>query len=264
MPGDTVRITVTHRARDVGAHIRAALLLGHTHAHGHAALGPPRRESRIVRARAEHRHHLRAQCRIDRQRTDRGTRHGDRAQVPGLDLRGDKEFRAAHDFGCAARGIAVFIPCRIVNAGVGTVRHQLVIGRMEFDLVAAKAARIEGLQFRRVLVGDAAALRHRRGAPMPAEVGKFRCCRLPAIDRHGLRERAVEGEQVNVLKWRRLVKDIGRCGQGRLSHESFPEMRTTGYTGTRRVSRHRYEMLGVARSSPTGGSGFSLACGRSS
>ena len=23
---------------------------------------------------------------------------------------------------------------------------------------------------------------------MPAEVGKFRCCRLPAIDRHGLRE----------------------------------------------------------------------------
>ena len=52
MPGDAIGVAVALRARHVGAHVGAALLLGHAHAERHAALGRPRREGRIVGARA--------------------------------------------------------------------------------------------------------------------------------------------------------------------------------------------------------------------
>ncbi len=96
---------------------------------------------------------------------------------------------------------------------MGAVRHQFVIGRMKLNLIAAEAARIIGFQLRRILIGNAAALGHRRRAPMPAEIGKLRFGRFSAIHRNGFRERAVEREQIDILERRRLVEDFGRGGE---------------------------------------------------
>ena len=173
MPGDAIGIAVALGARHVGAHVGAALLLGHAHAERHAALGPPRREARIVGTRRDHRHHLRQQIRLFGERRDRCARHGDRAEMAGLDLRGDIEFRGAHHFRSAAGRFAVRVPGRIVHAGMRRMRHQLVIGRVKLDFVAAVAAGIEGPQFRRILIGEPAPRRHRGRTPMLAEFGQF-------------------------------------------------------------------------------------------
>ncbi len=79
VPGDAIRVTIAFGTGDIGPHVGAALFLRHAHAHGHAALLPPRREGRIVSPRAEYGHDLRAQCWIGPKRTDGRARHGDRA-----------------------------------------------------------------------------------------------------------------------------------------------------------------------------------------
>ena len=107
-----------------------------------------------------------------------------------------------------AGGPAVRIPGRIVHAGMGRMRHQLVIGRMKLDLVAAIAPGIERSQFRRVLVGDPAALRHDGRSPMLAEIRQLCAGCRAAIGGHGRDEWRVRREEVDVLKGRRLVEDV--------------------------------------------------------
>ena len=119
VPGDAVAVAVALGARHVGAHVGAALLLGHAHAERHAALGPPRRKATDRRLRVAMTgiaFASRSGC--DRQRRDRGARHGDRAEMAGLDLRGHVELRRAHHFGRAAGRLAVRGPGRIVHAGM--------------------------------------------------------------------------------------------------------------------------------------------------
>ena len=207
MAGDTIGVAVGFRARHVGAHVGAALLLGHAHAQRHAALGPPWRE-------ADHGHGLCQKPRLRRQCRHRGARHGDRAQMAGLDLGSDVEFRRAHDFGGVSGRLALGGPGRIVQAGMGAVRHQLVIGRMKLDFVAPVAAGVERPQFWRVLVGDAPPRRHRRRTPMLAELGQFLCGRSAAIGRNRIYQAAVQRKQIDVLERRRLVEHlVGReCG----------------------------------------------------
>ncbi|MEY9296029.1 hypothetical protein ABIF24_000660 [Bradyrhizobium elkanii] len=88
------------------------------------------------------------------------------------------------------------------------VRHQLMIGRMKLDLVAAIAPGIEQTQLRRVLVGNAAALRHGSGSPMLAEIGQLSRCRRPAIGGNRRGERRIHREQVDIFERRRLVEDV--------------------------------------------------------
>lgn len=173
MPGDAIGAAVALRPGHVGANVGAALLLGHAHAERHAALGPPRRKRRIVGARSQYRHHPGQQIRLLRQCRDRGARHRDRTEVPGLDLGGHVEPGGADDFQRTTGGLALRVPGRIMHAGVRRMRHQLVIGRMKLDLVATITSGIEGPKFRRVLVGDAAPLGHRGRTPMTAEIGQF-------------------------------------------------------------------------------------------
>ena len=116
------------------------------------------------------------QIRLLRQRRHRGPRHGDRAEMPGLDLRGHVEFCRAYHFRRAAGRLAVGIPGRIVHAGMRAVRHQLVIGRVKLDLVAAVAAGIEGAQLWRILVGDAARAPPSRPSPNACRTRTIRCC----------------------------------------------------------------------------------------
>ena len=202
MPGDAIGLAVAGRARDVAAHVGAALLLGHAHAQGHAALGRPRCERWIVGACADHRHGLGQQIRLRRQCRDRRAGHGDRTEMTGLDPCCHVEFCGAHHFGGTAGRLALRGPGRIVHAGMGTARHQLVIGRMKLDLVAPVAARIEGPQFRRILIGGAAPRRHLRRTPVLAEFGQFLLGRCPAIGGNRLRQRLVDRKQVDVLKRR--------------------------------------------------------------
>ncbi len=221
VPGDAIgAAAIRFSARHVGAHVGAALLLGHPHAHGHAALGRPWRKTRIIGAGAEHRHDLLQQPGIGGERANRRPRHGDRAQVPGLDLGGHEEFRGPDHLGAIAGQGALGRPGRIVQAGMRAVRHQLMIGRMEFDLVAPKPLGIEQPQLRRVLIRDTAALRHRRRAPMTTEGGEIIARHRACGHLHRVHQRPVQREQVDVLERRRLVEDI--VGGKRLRHLAAP------------------------------------------
>src|SRR3954468_5584530 len=53
---------------------------------------------------------------------------------------------------------------------LGAERHQLVVGRVELDLVDAVAVAVVGLQARRVLVGEPAPLLDLGGAPDAADL----------------------------------------------------------------------------------------------
>jgi hypothetical protein len=206
MPGDAIGLAVAHRACLVGAHVGAALLLGHAHAERHAAFCRPRRKGRIVSAGRNHRHRFRQQLRLRRQRRHRRPRHGDRTEMTGLDLGCHIELCRAHDFGRTAGRLAFRVPGRVVHAGVRTARHQLVIGGMKLDFVAAIASGIERPQLWRVLVGDAAPRRHRCRTPVLPELGQFRVRRSAAIGRDRLRQRPVQREQIDVFERRRLVE----------------------------------------------------------
>ena len=208
MPGDTIGVAGAFSARHVGAHVGAALLLGHAHAKRHAALGPPRREAGIIGAGRDHRHRLRQQVRLRRQCRHRRARHGDRAQMTGLDLGGHIELRGTHHFGGTSRRLAQDGPGRIVQAGVGAACHQLVIGRVKLDFVAPDAAGIERPQFGRVLVGDAAPCRHDSRTPLLPELGQFLIRRSAAVGRHRIRQRPVQRKQIDVFERRRLVEHL--------------------------------------------------------
>ena len=141
--------------------------------------------------------------------------------MTGLNLRRHVEFRRPDHFRRAAGWLAFRGPCRIVNARMSAARHQFVIGRMKFDLVTPVAARIEGTQLGRVLVGDTPARRHRRRAPMLAELRQLLAGRSPAIGRERINERPVQCKQIDLLERRRLVEHLvgrERC----LDHRRFP------------------------------------------
>ena len=241
LAGDDISLAVAFGARGVGAHVGAALTLRHAHADGHAALVPPRREGRIVTAGAEHRHDLRAQCRICRQRAHRGARHGDRAQMSGLDLRRHKEFCRPHHFGRIAGRLACRRPGRAMQPGARTVRHQFMIRRVEFDLVAAIAARIERFQLRRIVVGEAAALGHRARAPEPAELRQFGGMHFAAKGGDRLRQRRVRCEQIGVLKRRRLIERLVGLAQDRHRRLATDPDSCAAYAETEVISRTAHD-----------------------
>jgi hypothetical protein len=82
---------------------------------------------------------------------------------------------------------------------------------VKLDLVATVASGIEGAQFWRVLVGDAAPRRHGRRTPVLPELGKFLFRGSAAIGGDGILERLVHCEQVDVFERRRLVEHfVGR------------------------------------------------------
>jgi hypothetical protein len=120
----------------------------------------------------------------------------------------DIEFRRARNLRRLARRLALRVPGRIVQAGMGRVRHQFVIGGMKLNLVAAVAAGVESPELRRVLVGEPAPRRHRGGAPAFAELGQFAMRRRAAKGRNRIDQRLVAGEQIDVLEGRRLVENL--------------------------------------------------------
>ena len=73
-----------------------------------------------------------------------------------------------------------------MQAGRDARPHEFVIGRMELDHVAAEALRVEGVEFRRVLIGAPRRREHPGRAPLPSEGGERRRLVACAIHPHRL------------------------------------------------------------------------------
>ena len=130
--------------------------------------------------------------------------------MSGLDLRSHVEFCRAHHFRRrTARGFALGRPGRIVDAGMGAVRHQFMIGRMEFDLVAPVPRASNSRSF-----GGFSLARRPRAAiaadPNACRTPTFRRGCGSAVRSHRLRQRTVQREQIDVLERRRLIEDLVR------------------------------------------------------
>eukprot|EP01035_Chromulina_nebulosa_P038205 gene38205-51601_t len=86
-------------------------------------------------------------------------------QPPGLDLRRHIEPCCADHFGGTSCRLTSVGPGRTVNPGRHALRHQLMIGGVKLNLVAAVAAGIERPQLGRIFVGQPGAIRHFGRAP---------------------------------------------------------------------------------------------------
>ncbi len=150
---DRVRAAVRRRCRRIGAHVGAALLLGHAHAERHAGFLPPWPERRVVAARHHLRRDFRRERRLGGKRRQRGARHRDRAQMSGLDLRRHVEARGAQHFRRRRGALSGLGPGRGVQSGGDARGHEIVIGRMKLDGVGAIALGVESVKLRRVLIG---------------------------------------------------------------------------------------------------------------
>ena len=114
-------------ARGVGAHVRAALLLGHRHADQRAALGRDRRNRRIVLVRQDLGQPLARERRGIAQRRHGGKSHRDRAAHAALDLVQQEGGGGAGDMRARPR----LGPGQVVHALGLRPFHQGVPGRVE-------------------------------------------------------------------------------------------------------------------------------------
>ena len=178
VPGDLPPAVVARqRARGVGAHVRAALLLGHRHPAQRARLVGPA-ELGVVARGGQPRHPLGGHLGLGAQGRDRGEGHRDRAAEARLGLARAHVGRGARDVGARPVGAPRQRVQFLLDAGA----HERVPRGVELDLVAAVAEAVVRVQHRRVLVGlDAPA--HRLAAPEGAG-------RAQAIDAPSRRPRA--------------------------------------------------------------------------
>ena len=193
------------RLRGVGAHVGAALLLGHRHADQHARLVGGGPGPRIVGGRQDLRA---ARCSASAgriaQRRGGGEGHGERAADAAFDLVEQEGGRRAHDMGAgpAHRSRAARAPARRRPA------QQLVPGRVELDLVDAMAETVVAAQLRRVAVGLLAEPDGRCSPEPRAEPAQALLAPGAALALDRLEQRAVLLEPVDLLERRRLVRDF--------------------------------------------------------
>ena len=193
-----------NRPRGIGAHVRAALLLGHRHADRHALLLIGGDVARIVDAGLNLRQPLRGEVSLQFETGRRGEGHGDRTAVAGLDLgvhvgaRGSRHMRAFARIG----------PGRRMKPVLDRGFHQRVIGGMEADEIDAPPVSIVGVEFGRVLIRQRSQLQ-KFGRPGPGPEGSERIAgpaRAFALNR--LLQRNVGIEEVILGEFDRLVEDL--------------------------------------------------------
>jgi len=88
------------------------------------------------------------------------------------------------------------------------VGHQLVIGGVELDLVAAVAGGVEELERGRITVGDGAEFKHGRRAQFSAALVQPAVGPGRIFAGHRLAQGDVVGVQVGVAERRHLVGDL--------------------------------------------------------
>ena len=158
--GETVAPSIGLGPRRVRADVGAALLFGHRHPQRRAAFLRHRRDGGVVVAREELRPPERLERRIGAERGDGGVGHRHRAAGAGLGLARHVDHRGVGRV--AARRV---LPGDRRVARAEPRRHQVVVGRVEGDLVEPPPARVEEPEFRRCPVRRPSRLA-RRGAPV--------------------------------------------------------------------------------------------------
>ena len=212
-----VAVARRHRGRGVGAHVGAALLLGHAHAERDAVLLPPRNEARVIGARGDLADQPLQHRRLDRERPDAGARHGDRAHVAVLDLRHHEVARRARDLGGRAARDPSAVQVEACRPSRKLSAMKRVIGRDEIRPRRGGSPWCrKSCSFGVFSLASARRIEHRGRAPAPPELRQRR--RLPArtVGRHRIAQRPVAREQVDVLVGRGLVDDVVgfECGAG--------------------------------------------------
>ncbi len=185
-------------ARDgrVGAHVRAALLLGHRHARDRAALLAGGDQARVIAGGHQQRLPLGRQLGLGAQRGDDGEGHRDRAAEAGLGLhRGHVEGGA----GGVRRGLARSSTAASAARCSTPICISLMPGRVELDLVDAVPVAVERVQDGLVLVGLAAPLLLGLAADQAAERGCALAHPAGALSLGRLDEREVAREHVDAL-----------------------------------------------------------------
>ena len=207
-----------NRPRRVGAHVRAALLLGHRHADGDALLLLGGNVARIVDAGLDLRQPLRGEVSLQFETGRRGEGHGDRAAVAGLDLGVHVGARGARHM----RAFARIGPRRRMKPVLDRGFHQRVIGRMEADEIDAPPVSIVGVELGRVLIRERPQLQKfgRSGAGPEGSERLARPARALALDR--LLQRRVGIVEVGVDEFDRLVEDL--VGDGPIRVEGRAEI----------------------------------------
>ena len=190
--------------RGVGAHVRAALLLGHRHPEQHARLGGGVAQLRVVDAGEQRGLPFGGQLRAQAQRRNHGVGHGQRAPVPGLDLRDQHEPGGPLD----VRALPGVGPRRGVQSVGHRVLHDAVVGGVELDLVDAVAPPVVRVVHGRAGVGELGVVLVLRGADVAADLVEPLDPRVRGEGRHRVLQRRVEGELVHVDPRRSLVEDL--------------------------------------------------------
>ena len=194
------------RGRGVRAHVRAALLLGHRHAADRPRLVRGRAKLAVVVEREEARLPLGRDVRLLSQRRNHRVGHRDRAANPGLRLREAHEAGRARDVG-ARLGLA---PRQRVQPEADPLRHQLVPGRVEIDLVDAVPEAVVRLQRRLVLVRLTAPALGLCGAGEASDLADLLGRPLGAFAAQCLDQHAIGLEDVVAFERRGLVEDLVR------------------------------------------------------
>ena len=205
------------RGRGVGPHIRAPLLLGHSHADPRRGLLIERHIPRVVTVVVELLLELGPQRRLLLQHRDARLGHRRRAQGARLDLA--VQIQARCPGGPASRAL---VTERHRDQSLAPVhRHQRVPARVELHLVDAPAARIEDAQLRHVPVGGVGE-REGLGTPQPGGVCvELRHERICPGATQRVAQGGVGGEKVVVRQFVELIADVvGLPGHSDLSVSS--------------------------------------------
>ena len=221
-------------ARGIGAHVRAALLFGHAHAHGEAGFFGVVQQPRVVAGVAQFAEPLLEDRGVAAQgRRDR-VGHRDRAQCGRFEFGEHHERRRALDVRAGAA-----CPRRAVQARADRRTHQRVVARMEFDAVDTVALAIMRQQPRRMHVGQPRVRLHRRAAPLRTEAAALRIVGGAEVKRQRILQRAVAGVQVVVGQWCALVGDLmRRVERGCCGHRGLLA-KPGSYTGSDCARRYR-------------------------
>ncbi|MDT4817026.1 hypothetical protein FQZ97_500910 [compost metagenome] len=190
-------------AGGVGAHVGAALLLGHGHADGDPGLLLHGQVARVVFAGKDLRQPLLGDFRLQAQGRHAGEGHGQRATRAGLGLAVQVAHAGAGHLGAGA-GIG---PGHGGDAVLDRGGHQFVVGRVELHQVDAVAIAVMALEYRLVLVGEEAR-RHQRTSGQGAIAVQALLGPAAMEATHPLLQRQVDAVEVGAIQWRHLVEDF--------------------------------------------------------
>ena len=183
-------------AGGVGAHVRAALLLGHGHAERDPALRGDGREPRVVAAAQKA---LQPGCghrRGGAQRRHRRVGHVDRAHDARLGLGEHREQGGVSDV--AAGQLAG--PRQVMDLVVHGQPHQRMPGGVEAHLVQPAAVAVEGGELGRMAVGLHAPAQHLLASRCRAQSPAARVHPVAALAPHRLAQRRVGRIEVEVRR----------------------------------------------------------------